>query len=105
MNLIAIVDDDAAVRRTTTRLVECFGVRAAAFESAERFLRSGQVSEISCLVVDVQMPGMDGLELQRHLAAAGHTIPIIFITAYDREPFRRRALQAGAAAFLAKPFG
>src|SRR5262249_13515680 len=78
--------------------------RAAAFESGDRFLRSGQVSETSCLVVDVQMPGMDGLELQSHLAAAGQTIPIIFITAYDKEEARQRAMQAGAVAFLGKPY-
>ena len=84
-NLIAVVDDDAAVRRTTARLIEAFGFRAAAFESADSFLRSDQVSETSCLVADVEMPGMNGLELQGNLAAAGYSIPIIFITAYDRK--------------------
>ena len=103
-NLIAVVDDDAAVRRTTARLIEAFGFRAAAFESADSFLRSDQVSETSCLVADVEMPGMNGLELQSHLAAAGHSIPIIFITAYDRKESRQRAMQAGAIAFLTKPF-
>ena len=103
-NLISVVDDDEAVRRTTTLLIESFGFRAAAFESAESLLRSGQLHDTSCLIVDVQMPGMNGLQLQQHLAAAGCGIPIIFITAYDNKDSRQRAMQAGAAAFLGKPF-
>ena len=103
-NLISIVDDDESVRRTTTLLIESFGFRAAAFESAETFLRSGHLHDTSCLVVDVQMPGIDGLQLQSQLAAAGCRIPIIFITAYDDKESRRRAMQAGAVAFLGKPF-
>lgn len=103
-NLISIIDDDESVRRTTTRLIESFGFRAAAFEAAEDFLRSGQLGDTSCLVVDVQMPGMNGLQLQSRLAAAGWGIPIIFITAYDDKEFHRRAMQAGAIAFLGKPF-
>jgi FixJ family two-component response regulator len=102
-NLISIVDDDESVRRTTKLLIESFGYRAAAFESGETFLKSGQLNETSCLVVDVQMPGMNGLQLQSHLAAAGYSIPIIFITAYG-DKSRRRALQAGAVALLEKPF-
>ena len=103
-NLISIVDDDESVRRTTTLLIESFGFRAAAFESAETFLRSDHLHDTSCLIVDVQMPGMNGLQLQRHLAAAGCSIPIIFITAYESKDSRQRAMQAGAAAFLGKPF-
>ena len=103
-NLISVVDDDESVRRTTTLLIESFGFRAAAFESAESFLRSGQLHDTSCLIVDVQMPGMNGLQLQQHLAAAGCGIPIIFITAYDNKDSRQRAMKAGAAAFLGKPF-
>jgi FixJ family two-component response regulator len=103
-NLISIVDDDESVRRTTTLLIESFGFRAAAFESAEAFLSSGRLHDTSCLVVDVQMPGMNGLELQGYLAAAGYGIPIIFMTAYDSKDSRERALQAGAAGFLGKPF-
>jgi FixJ family two-component response regulator len=102
--LIVIVDDDEPIRRTTTFLIESFGFRAAAFESAERFLTSGQLHETSCLIADVQMPGMNGLQLQRKLAATGRAIPIIFITAYDDRKTRERAIQGGAAAFLAKPF-
>ena len=103
-NLISIVDDDEAVRRTTTLLIESFGFRAATFESAESFLKSGHLHDTSCLIVDVQMPGMNGLQLQSHLAAAGCGIPVIFITAYENHDSRRRAMQAGAAGFLGKPF-
>jgi FixJ family two-component response regulator len=103
-NLISVVDDDESVRRTTTLLIESFGFRAAGFESAEAFLRSGHLHDTSCLIVDVQMPGMNGLQLQSHLAAAGCGIPIIFITAYESKDSRQRAMQAGAAAFLGKPF-
>jgi FixJ family two-component response regulator len=103
-NLISVVDDDASVLRTTTLLIESFGFRAAGFESAELFLKSGRLQETSCLIVDVRMPGMSGLQLQSHLAALGCKIPIIFITAYDDTVARQRALQAGAVAFLGKPF-
>jgi len=103
-NLISVVDDDESICRTTTRLIESFGFRAAAFESAEILLRSGQLVDTSCLIVDVQMPGMDGLQLQSHLAAEGCSIPIIFITAYDDEESHRQAMQAGAVAILGKPF-
>ena len=103
-NLISIIDDDEAVRRTTTRLIESFGFRAAAFESAEDFLRSGHPDDTACLIVDVRMPGTDGLQLQGQLATADRRIPIIFITAYDDKESHRRAMQAGAVAFLAKPF-
>jgi FixJ family two-component response regulator len=103
-NLISVIDDDESVRRTTTRLIESFGFRAAAFESAENFLGSGHLNDTSCLIVDVQMPGMNGLQLQSQLAAADCRIPIIFITAYDDKESRRRAMQAGAIAFLGKPF-
>ena len=103
-NLISVVDDDESIRRTTTLLIESFGFRAAAFESAETFLSSGQLRDTSCLIVDVQMPGMDGLQVQSQLAATGCRVPIIFITAYDDKESRRRAMQAGAVAFLGKPF-
>jgi FixJ family two-component response regulator len=103
-DLISVVDDDEAVRRTTTLLVESFGFRAAAFESAEAFLRSGHLHDTSCLIVDVQMPGMNGLQLQSHLAASGRSIPIIFITAYENNDSLQQAIQAGAAGFLGKPF-
>ena len=103
-NLISLVDDDESIRRTTTLLIQSFGFQAAAFESAESFLKSGQLHETSCLIVDVQMPGMNGLQLQRHLAASGYKLPVIFITAYDNKESRQQAMQAGAVAFLSKPF-
>ena len=103
-NLISVVDDDESVRRTSTLLIESFGFRAATFASAEAFLRSSHLHDTSCLIVDVQMPGMNGLQLQSYLAAAGCGIPIIFITAYESKDSRQRAMQAGAAAFLGKPF-
>ena len=103
-NLISVIDDDESVRRTTTLLIESFGFRAAAFASAKSFLESGQVHETSCLILDVRMPDMNGLELQSELAAAGYDVPVIFITAYDDKDSRGRAMQAGAVAFLDKPF-
>jgi FixJ family two-component response regulator len=102
--LISVVDDDESIRRTTTLLIESFGFRAAAFESAESFLNSGQLHDTSCVIADVRMPGMSGLVLQNHLAAQGRDTPIIFITAYDNKESRERAMQAGAVAFLSKPF-
>ncbi len=103
-HLISVVDDDESIRRTTTFLIESFGFRAAAFESAQSFLKSVLIDDTSCLLVDVQMPGMNGLQLQSELAAAGRGIPIIFITAYDNKEARLQAMQAGAVAFLGKPF-
>ena len=102
--LISIVDDDESIRRTTTFLIESFGFRAASFESAEGFLKSFRLHQTSCLIVDVQMPRMSGLQLQSQLAAEGIGIPIIFVTAYDDRGLRHQAKQAGAVAFLGKPF-
>jgi FixJ family two-component response regulator len=103
-NLISLVDDDESVRRTTTLLIESFGFHSAAFDSADSFLKSDQLHKTACLIVDVQMPGMNGLELQSHLATAGYKIPIIFVTAYDNKESRKQALHAGAIAFLGKSF-
>jgi FixJ family two-component response regulator len=103
-HLISIVDDDESIRRTTTFLIESFGFRAAAFESAENFLKSVELQDTSCLLIDVQLPGMNGLQLQSELAAAGYSIPVIFITTYDNKSSRRQGMQAGAVAFLSKPF-
>lgn len=103
-DLISIVDDDESIRRTTKFLIESFGFRAAAFESAENFLESEILRDTSCVLVDIRMPGMNGLELQRHLAAKGFNTPLIFITVYDNEELRGRAIQAGAVAFLGKPY-
>jgi FixJ family two-component response regulator len=101
--LVSIVDDDISVRRSTRRLLRCSGLRAEAFASAEDFLQSTGVGETDCLLLDVRMPGMDGLELQRRLAETGRSIPIIFLSAQASEEEERRALRGGAANFLRKP--
>jgi FixJ family two-component response regulator len=102
--LISIVDDDESIRRTTKLLIESFGFRAGVFKSAAEFLKSDDLNSTSCLIVDVQMPGMDGLQLQSQLAAMGRRLSVIFITAYNNKETRRRAMHAGAVAFLGKPF-
>ena len=102
--LISVVDDDESVRRSTRLLIESLGFRVATFESAEAFLTSEKRPDTSCLILDVQMPGINGLQLQTRLAHNGDSIPIIFITAYDDNQSRRQAMQAGAVAFLDKPF-
>ena len=101
--LIAIVDDDASVCEALESLLKSIGFRAASFSSARSFLDSAQFPNVSCVVLDVSMPNMDGLELQRHLAST-NPIPIIFITAHRDEKTRERALRAGAVSFLNKPF-
>src|SRR4051794_20482639 len=103
--MIAIVDDDGAVRGALGRLVEASGYSASLFASADQLLRSEQVDEASCIITDLQMPGLSGLDLQDRLLAQGHRIPIIFLTAFPEERARRRALKAGATAFLRKPCG
>ena len=101
---IAIVDDDESVRDTTKDLLDSAGLSAATFRSAERFLLSKDTCAVKCLVTDMRMPGMTGLELHRHLDAAGTPIPTILITAYPDEGARAHALKAGVVCFLAKPF-
>ena len=103
-SLIAVVDDDEAIREATESLIRSVGFRAAVFASAEDFLRSSQLQDIACVIVDVRMPGMSGLELQRQLATAHYAIPIIFITAHGDAEARAQALRAGAVDFLDKPF-
>jgi FixJ family two-component response regulator len=102
--LISIVDDDEALRRSLDNLVRSAGLRACGFASAEAFMESNQLSETDCLVLDIRIPGMSGLELQRQLAAASSDVPIIFMTAYESGDQRKQALEAGAVAFLNKPF-
>lgn len=102
--MISIIDDDASVRLAIKRLVRSLGYVAYEFASAHDFLRSGEADETSCLIVDVQMPGMSGLDLQHRLIADGHRLPIIFITAFPNESVRARALKAGALGVLPKPF-
>lgn len=101
--LISIVDDDASARVATGRLVRAIGFRAFGFASGEDFLSSPQLHETSCLVSDVQMPRMGGLELQTRLRAAGSRIPIIFMTAFPHDAIRERAFAAGAVCVLSKP--
>jgi FixJ family two-component response regulator len=101
--LISIVDDDASARVATSRLVRAIGFRAFGFASGDDFLSSPQLHETSCLVSDVQMPRMGGLELQTRLRAAGSRIPIIFMTAFPHEAVRERAFAAGAVCVLPKP--
>jgi len=101
---IAIVDDDQSVREAATNLFRSMGFPVVAFASAEEFLDSDSVESTSCLVLDVQMPGMGGLRLQSHLASAGRHIPIVFVTGYPDEGVRTKALASGAVCFLTKPF-
>jgi FixJ family two-component response regulator len=103
-HLIAIVDDDESVREAALSLFRSMGFQAVAFPSAEDFLASEAIGRTSCLVLDVQMPGMGGLQLQSRLAADGRNIPIVFITAYPEDSVRAKALGSGALVFLTKPF-
>jgi FixJ family two-component response regulator len=98
------VDDDFLVRQSTTRLLRSFKFNVKSLASAEEFLNSEYLAETACLILDVSMPGMSGLELQRQLAVSNSDVPIIFITAHEDEDQRRQALEAGAVAFLYKPF-
>jgi FixJ family two-component response regulator len=102
--VVAIVDDDAPVRVALEGLLKSAGLTARAFESAETFIESGQQSQVACLIADIRMPGMSGLELQAKLNAEHCRIPIIFITAHGDAQMRMQALRAGAVEFLAKPF-
>jgi FixJ family two-component response regulator len=103
--LIAVVDDDAAIREAVQSLIRSVGLRAEVFASAQDFLQSGRLQDTACLIVDVRMPRMSGLELQQQLTTAHCPIPTIFITAHGDEETRARALRAGAVGFLNKPFG
>jgi FixJ family two-component response regulator len=103
ISLISIVDDDESVREATTGLLKANGFRAEVFSSAEEFLASPHLRETKCLILDVQMPGMTGLELQRRLAAEDQRIPIVFITAHRDPEIRNEAMRAGAVDFLSKP--
>ena len=101
--LISIVDDDLSVREATASLLESHGYATAAFASAEEFLRSELIDTTCCLVTDLRMTGLSGIELQRRLHDAGHRIPTIIMTAYPEEHMRKAALQGGALGYLAKP--
>jgi FixJ family two-component response regulator len=102
--VVAIVDDDDSVRGTLQQLLRSAGFASRAFESAEEFLGSGHQQEAACLITDIRMSGMSGLELQARLNAECCRIPTIFITAHGDEEMRFRALRAGAVEFLPKPF-
>jgi len=101
---IGIVDDDDSVRSATTKLLRRDGYVVRSFASAEEFLQSPDIGDTQCLISDVRMPVVSGLELQSRLIASGHGIPIIFLTAFPEDKSRERALAAGALCFLAKPF-
>jgi len=101
---ISIVDDDPAVRDALWRLMDSAGLPATAFASAEEFLASPSRDETTCLILDVRMPGMDGLELQRQLAASNWNVPIIFISAHAEPGAREQAMETGAVEFFEKPF-
>jgi FixJ family two-component response regulator len=102
--LISIVDDDDSLRNSLNNLIRSVGFRAQGFSSAEAFLNSTQLHDTACLILDVRMPGMSGLDLQRQMVADNSRIPIVFITSHGDDNAQTRALEAGAVAFLYKPF-
>ena len=101
---IAIVDDDASVRASTSSLVRSHGYTVYTFASAEEFLQSGRLNDMSCIISDIRMPAMSGVELQSHLLSRGHRVPFIFISAFPDEANYNQAMLAGAICFLTKPF-
>jgi len=104
LSVISIIDDDASVRAATNNLLSSHGYSVHTFESAEDFLQSALQGVSSCVVTDVQMPGISGLDLLTRLRTRGNNVPLIFITAFPDEGVRARALKAGAICFLSKPF-
>jgi FixJ family two-component response regulator len=104
LSVISVIDDDASVRAATDNLLGSHGYLVQAFASAEEFLQSTHLHSSSCVIADVQMPGMSGLDLLTHVRAQGHDAPFIFITAFPEDSVRARALKAGAIGFLAKPY-
>jgi FixJ family two-component response regulator len=102
--LVAIVDDDKSIRDTTKDLLESAGFAAVAFASGSRLLKSRRMKSISCLVTDMRMPEMTGLELQQHLVGSNHAIPTILMTAYPDERVRAQAIKSNVVCYLAKPF-
>jgi FixJ family two-component response regulator len=102
--VIAIVDDDESLRRATMSFIRSLGYAVLQFASAEAFLRSDRLHHADCVISDLQMPGMNGIELQNKLIVQGHHLPIIFISAFSEMRARAQALAAGAIGFLAKPF-
>ena len=102
---VCVVDDDSLIRDSTLRLIRSLGFRGETFASAEEFSESADLEETACVIVDIRMPGMSGIELQRLLASRHREIPVIFITAYENEGVRAQVIGEGAIAFLIKPFG
>jgi FixJ family two-component response regulator len=102
--LISVVDDDPIARSAIGDLIESLGYQVATVSSAERFLESANIGEVACLITDLQMPGMSGLDLQSRLRTDGYDTRVIFVTAYPEDRFRKRAMNAGAVGFLSKPF-
>jgi len=102
--LISVIDDDRSMGRMLSRIIAAAGLRVEVFTSAEEFLGSKRLSDPSCLILDVDLPGMSGLELQRQLNNSDRRIPIIFISGHATEQTRERALKAGAFGFFNKPF-
>ena len=102
--IVAVVDDDEAVRAAIQNLVRSLDLGVVTFASAEAFLASTVVGGVACLITDVQMPGMSGIDLQRHLAATGDRVPVVLITAFPRDDVRLKAEAEGAYGYLAKPF-
>jgi len=100
---VAVVEDDESLREAMGHLLRLLGYAAAAFASAEEFLKSDLLGDTACLITDVHLPGMSGVELQSRLISAGHHIPIIFVTAFPEEAIRARVLGDGALAYLSKP--
>jgi FixJ family two-component response regulator len=103
-SVISVIDDDASVRVATNNLLSSHGYVVQAFASAEEFLQLARLDDSSCVIADVQMPAMSGLDLLTHIRAQGYAAPFIVITAFPEESVRARALKAGATCFLAKPF-
>jgi FixJ family two-component response regulator len=103
-SIVMIVDDDTSIRKSVRRLMKSFGFVVETFSSAEEFLGSDRLAKTSCLILDLHMPDMNGLELQKRLVASGSAIPIIFITAFADDGARAQAMKAGAVAYLTKPF-
>jgi len=101
--VVSVVDDDSSLRRSLGNLLTSVGLRVETFESAQAFLDSGSRSHTACLVLDLRMPGIGGLDLLRRLGASGSRIPVIILTAHGDDDTRQRSLQAGAVAFLEKP--
>ena len=102
--IVVAVDDDFRVRESIESLVESAGYAPMLFSSAEEFLRSGTLEAAACVITDVRMPGMDGIELQRHIRRVRPRLPVIFISAHDISEVRQKAFDEGAVDFLYKPF-